>query len=367
MTALRILAFVAGLLLAALTFSSAIRTVVVPRAEGLVLSRVVFAAVRNAFTPFLIRAKRWEDRDRILAYYAPFALVALAISWITLTTIAFTPMFWAVGADSWREAFRISGSSITTLGFASTGTDWPGTILSVSEAVVGLILIALLISFLPTIYSLFSSREQTVSYMAVRAGTPPSGAELLERLHLIGDGEDLGETWRHFESWFNELAETHTSFMALPFFRSPNPARSWITTGGAVLDAASFRLAVVDEPWDPRCALCIRAGYSALRDVAAAYRIEVPTDPAPDDPIAVTRDEFDQAVARLEQAGLPLVADRDLAWRDFQGWRVNYDAPLITLAAFVSAPYAPWSSDRSLRIQRPTIRSLAVNRSRRLP
>jgi hypothetical protein len=29
------------------------------------------------------------------------------------------------------------------------------------------------------------------------------------------------------------------------------------------------------------------------------------------------------------------------------GWRVNYDAVLVTLAGLVMAPYAPWSSDRS--------------------
>lgn len=364
MLALRILVFVVGLIGAVLTFSSAIRTVVVPRAELLVLQRVVFGGIRQAFSPAVNRAKSWEAQDRVLAYFAPFGLIVLAISWIALTTVAFAFMFWGIGAGSWRDVFRISGSSVTTLGFASTGTDWPGTTLSVIEAVVGLILVALLISFLPTMYGLFSSREQTVTYMAVRAGTPPSGVQLLERLHQIGEPADLGDIWTHFETWFNELSETHTSFTALPFFRSPNQARSWITTGGAVLDAASLRLSVIDKPFDPRCALCLRAGYSALRDIAAAYWIDVPLDPDPDDPISVAREEFDAAVARLGAAGVALVADREQAWRDFSGWRINYDVALITLASFVSAPYAPWSSDRSLRIHRPTVRSQVLGLTR---
>ncbi|MCP3988171.1 MAG: hypothetical protein GY724_03790 [Actinomycetia bacterium] len=365
MMALRVFAFVVGLVAAASTFSSAVRTVVVPRAQALFLQRVAFTCMRGLFTPALNRATRWEDRHRVLSYYAPFSLVLLPIAWIGLITMAFAPMYWAIGTDSWRDAFLISGSSVTTLGFASTGGDWPGTILSVSEAVVGLILVALLISYLPTMYSLFSRREQTVSYMAVRAGTPPSGVGLLERLYRIGDSSDLVEIWIHFELWFNELAETHTSFTALPLFRSPNPARSWITTGGAVLDAAALRLSVLDEPSDPRCALCLRAGYSALRDIASAYRIEVPQDPQPNDPISVAREEFDTAVARLESDGLAVVADREQAWRDFQGWRVNYDVPLLILSALVSAPYAPWSSDRSLRTQRPTTRSLVLPLRRR--
>ena len=53
-----------------------------------------------------------------------------------------------------------------------------------------------------------------------------------------------------------------------------------------------------------------------------------------------------------------LKGDREQGWRDFQGWRVNYDRPVIGLAGMVMAPYAPWSSDRSLRLP-PTATALA--------
>ena len=43
-----------------------------------------------------------------------------------------------------------------------------------------------------------------------------------------------------------------------------------------------------------------------------------------------------------------MVEDREQAWADFAGWRVNYDAVLIALCRLTMAPYAPWSSDRSL-------------------
>jgi hypothetical protein len=48
----------------------------------------------------------------------------------------------------------------------------------------------------------------------------------------------------------------------------------------------------------------------------------------------------------LANEGLPLKDDRDQAWRDFAGWRVNYDAVLVALAVLTAAPPAPWSSDR---------------------
>jgi len=40
--------------------------------------------------------------------------------------------------------------------------------------------------------------------------------------------------------------------------------------------------------------------------------------------------------------------DREQAWQDFAGWRVNYDQVLLALAGLTMAPNAPWSSDRAL-------------------
>ena len=62
--------------------------------------------------------------------------------------------------------------------------------------------------------------------------------------------------------------------------------------------------------------------------------------------------------AELTAAGVPLKADRDQAWRDFQGWRVNYDTVLLALCALVVAPPAKWSSDRMpVRHHRPPLRT----------
>ncbi|MCU1345426.1 MAG: hypothetical protein JWL70_1692, partial [Acidimicrobiia bacterium] len=44
--------------------------------------------------------------------------------------------------------------------------------------------------------------------------------------------------------------------------------------------------------------------------------------------------------------GIPLKEDRERAWADFAGWRVNYDTVLVSLAKMVYAPPGVWSSDR---------------------
>jgi hypothetical protein len=53
-------------------------------------------------------------------------------------------------------------------------------------------------------------------------------------------------------------------------------------------------------------------------------------------------------VEDLGRNGVPIKADREQAWLDFAGWRVTYETPLLRLAGLTMAPYAQWSSDRSV-------------------
>jgi hypothetical protein len=166
------------------------------------------------------------------------------------------------------------------------------------------------------------------------------------------------------EQLFADVEETHTSQDELVFFRSPLPDRSWVTAAGGILDGAAFAASTLDRPRDPTAELCIRAGYLCLRRVAGFFSVSYDDDPAPTDPISVAREEYDEVYDQLAAVGVPLKPDRDQAWRDFSGWRVNYDTVLTALAALVMAPEAPWSSDRPSSYRPPSL-SRALRRSRR--
>jgi hypothetical protein len=118
-------------------------------------------------------------------------------------------------------------------------------------------------------------------------------------------------------------------------FRSAREDRSWIVTTAAVLDAAALTISAIDAPYDPIAALCIRSGYLCLRDIATPHGIAFDPDPAPDDPVSVTREDFDASYDKLAAAGLPL-HDRDDAWHAFCGWRVNYDSLVVDLAHLIT-------------------------------
>ena len=163
-----------------------------------------------------------------------------------------------------------------------------------------------------------------------------------ELAHRVGALDRLDGTFERWERWFSELEETHTTLPALAFFRSPRPSQSWVSAAAAVLDAAAIRASTLDRPRDPQVETCIRAGYLALNAVADFFRIQHPVDPRQGDPISIPRAEFDAVYERLRVAGLPIRIDPDQCWRDFAGWRVNYDAALLGLARLVVVPPTPW-------------------------
>lgn len=361
MILVKIVVFLVGLFVVVYTVNSAVRTFVVPRGYGDRITRFVFRRIRRMFNFRMRWVTTYEQRDSIMALFAPTALMTLLPMWYFLILIGYTAMFWATGVEPLKQAFILSGSSLYTLGFARDD-EILHIILTYTEATIGLLLVALLIAYLPTMYTAFSTREKQVNLLSVRAGEPPSALEMIIRLHRIRFFEDKNEInafLRGWEEWFAEIEESHTSLAALTFFRSPQPHQSWLTSTGAVLDFAALMASTVDYPYDVQYGLTLRAGYLCLQRVSDFFRI--PYNPKPIFPkqhISITREEYEEVCDQLAAAGIQLKPDRDQTWRDFAGWRVNYDQVLIALCLLTMAPYAMWSSDRSLPEMQPIIREI---------
>jgi len=345
---LRILSFIAGFSFVFYVLISVIRTFVLPRSAPDTLVRLVFITMRKIFDLRVNIEQSYERRDEIMALYAPFTLIILPAVWLVCVLSGYMAMFWATTGQPLYALYKLSGSSLFTLGYAVVD-DFMSTSLTFTESAIGLFLVALLIAYLPTMYAAFSKREIAVTMLEVRAGSPPSAVEMITRFYRLGRLDKLGELWTTWELWFVDIDESHTSLAALSFFRSPQPDRSWITAAGTVLDAAALVSSTVDIPKDSQADLCIRAGFIALRHISDFFGIPYNPDPKPNDPISIRQEEFDDVYDTLAEAGVPLKPDREQAWQDFRGWRVNYDGVLIHLAGLTMAPWAKWSSDRAVR------------------
>ena len=338
-----VVSFAAGFALVARTLLSAVKTFILPRGARDTIVGFVFRELRRVFNVLAPKHRPYAHRDRIFAYYAPIALALLAVTWLILVLIGFAAMFWSFGDHSIGDAIRLSGSSLLTLGYRapSGGAE---TILTFAEAISGLGLAALLIGYLPTMYAAFARRELQVNLLEVVADRPASAVAWFKRAQRLGRWDTLHDDWLRWETWFADVEESHTTLSALAFYRSQQPQHSWIVAAGAVLDAASLSRSLIDIPKDVQADLTIRAGYLCLRRIADFFGIRYDATPRPTDPTSVTRARFDAAAAELETAGIPLRADRDAAFADFNGWRVNYDRPLLAISRLVLAPEAPWNT-----------------------
>jgi hypothetical protein len=340
-----VLLFLLGLAIVTLTLFSAVSSFVLTRGARHFLDRFVFGLLWRVFHGLMRFTRSYAQRDALMAYYAPLALVLLLPSWYLLTAVGYALMYWALGVPTWQQAFLLSGSSLLTLGYVSDA-NFLVSLLTFTQATLGLLLVALLITYLPSMYAAFSRREQAVTLLEVRAGSPPTAVGMLQRFYRIHGVEQLNADWQEWEAWFADLGESHSVLPALVFFRSPVAQNSWVQASGVVLDAAALSLAALDLPVSPTAQLALRSGYLALRRICDYFDIPYPPDPHfPADPIQVARAEFDAALAALEAAGLPLKPDREQAWQDFAGWRVNYDATLRALSDLTMAPHAPWYAD----------------------
>src|ERR687891_1002582 len=226
MAVVRVLAFLAGAAVVLATFGSA----------G--LTGFVFFEMRRIFRLRARPGAPYAKRDRIMSLYAPVSLLVLLLTWISIVILGYTAMYWGLGEWTPREAFILSGSAVLTLGFAEP-TDLPSSVLVFTEAALGLILLALLITSLPSIYGVFSRRENMVAGMELRGGSPPSAVEVLGRSWRVDRFAKLSILWRRGGQWFLELQETHTSFPAVGFFPAPPPGQSWGGPGGGVLASPS--------------------------------------------------------------------------------------------------------------------------------
>ena len=376
------LAVLVGALVAAAVLGSALKTVVLPRQGFPRLSQFVFALVHR-----LLVHRRRNDRlaMSLRSLYAPVALVSLPLAWMILMMLAFTGIYWGSHDLTWSRAFEISVSSVTTMGFAEpngAGRIW----IAFVEAIIGLGLVALLISYLPTIYSAYNDREKGTNRLRPIAGSPPSAPEFLQSLQRLGS-LDSPELWRNTADWMLDLEQTHTAFPILSYFPESDAEQSWVATVGTVLDAAALVFAVSDLDVgavfaDTQKGPLTILVYGLPLTVRIARAVDIPLppptrlpelmarsgDPAP--ATSVSRADYDAAMAALSEILVVQPGREEEVWSRFAWIRSAYDPALRALAGVTLASPAPWTTDRPAVVGKPRFlrrRTLRVDWSLRPP
>ena len=324
---------------------SLLHTLVLPRAGRDRVAWWIERGVRGLLYGLARGRKEYKQKDTVLALHGPFTLAAMLVTWLVLLLLGWAAILWAATEGSIGDSLREAGSSVFTLGFASRDA-WQATLIDFFASASGLLVVALLIAYLPVLYGAFTRRETLVTMLQSRAGVPAWGPEILARHQAVGLERTLKAFYTDWERWTADVAESHTTYPLLVSFRSPHPLRSWITSLLAVLDAAALHHALQGEQAPSQARLCLRMGFTALRDIADVLGIPYDPDPSPEDGIALSYEAFERGVERIAITGFPMVRTPEEAWPHFQGWRVNYESIAYAIADMVTAPPAPWSGPR---------------------
>jgi hypothetical protein len=337
-----------GAIFVVLAFGDIFQSVIVPRPAGRALRPSAL------ISRWGWRAWRWvghrigdnERREDFLGTYAPLLLVSLLIFWVAMLMFGYGLIFFGLRGELKPEpdlgtALYFAGTSLLTIGYGDVvPVGGAARAVSLITGASGFGVVAIVTTFLFSIFGAFQTREAFVVLFTNRAGAPPSAIEMIEthsRLKIISN---LEATMRESQLWMAQVMETHLAYPVLTYFRSTHDSISWIAVFGTVLDAATLTITTLDVPYKGEALILNRLGRHFVNDVSSYFRFEGDGD------AGVERAEFDIAYDRLGAAGLPL-HDRDTAWKQFSELRSTYASRLNQMAQYWRIPPAQWVGDRS--------------------
>ena len=337
----RFVALVAGIAIVLATAWSVFTALVVPRVTSSPAMRMLARILGGSARRIAPKLPNYEARDRVLSFVGPAAMVALFVIWLCFIVLGVALIEWYAAGVDFATALGISGSSVFTLGIVSSGHAGPRAA-EVTAAGIGLLVVALEIAYLPTLYNQFSTRETEVTLLEARGGNPAWGPEILARHFWLDTMDELPPLYSDWERWAAAVSESHANYPGLIWFRSPVPTRSWLVALVAMMDSAALYHATSPAQTPRQARLCLSMGINCLRSMARALAIPYDDDPLPTATVRLSRKEFDEGFHRLESVNFPAERSADDAWRHFQGWRVNYEPIVDALTAIIVPPPAPW-------------------------
>jgi hypothetical protein len=340
---------VVGLTLIVAVFYDLFQTVVLPRPA---VGRIQLA--RNVVRPMWLvwrwvsqRTSRLERSEARLAAFAPVALLTLFLIWAAALVLGYGMVLNGLAEQirpsppDFITSIYISASTLVPLAYGDFVPEgfFARTVI-IAESATGVVLAALAITLLFSLYESFRAREELVVSLDALAGAPPTAVQLLEtaaKHHMRPPLEDTFEDWR---KWSAMVLESHLAYPLLIYFRSSHDNEAWINSFGAVMDAAVLTLSTIDDGADGPAHLMFTVGNHLVEDMSWVFNIK-----SSDDPI-VERSEYDAAVQRLSKVGYR-IRDLDAGWKKFAEMRAKYATGLNQMALWLAIPPAQWIGDRS--------------------
>jgi hypothetical protein len=343
-----------GVLINLIILFDLFETVVLPRRvlARLRLTRVFY---RVTWGPWEAAGRRLhgERREGYLSVYGPLSLLLLLVVWAGGVILGYALMLWgfgvplhaSVGGGGFGAYLYLSGTTFLTLGIGDVlpTTGW-GRLITVLEVGNGFGLLALVIGFLPVLYTSFSSREVNVTRLDARAGSPPSAGEILRRYGQADNEPNLSRYLRDLERWAAELMESHLSYPMLMYYRSQHENQSWLAALTSLLDLSALILAGIPDLNARVARLTFATARHAAVDLCRVLGQEALAPKAnrlPPEALAELRN-------MLTGAGLVIHEDPRVL-KKLSHLRSMYEPYVNAMSVYLLMPLPPWNANDATR------------------
>jgi hypothetical protein len=341
MSTLRWLGFAAGIAVTLGTVVGVMKTLIVPRRSWSLVPAFIGRYGYRVFHAVAVRLRSYDAADRLLGFLAPAVVIGILVSFLASFMVGFALLLLPWGEPTLADALRESGSSVFTLGFVSS-SEPIATGFDILAGATGMIMVALTIGYLPTLYSEIKKREALVKQLEGWAGVPSWGPEILARFSLAAALDKLPAVYSSWDAWSAQVAATHMKYPVLTHFRLPRSQNHWLIALLAVMDAAALDIVLRPSADHAAARLLLNQGTNCLRSVSYPMRrIESIAEHA-----GIEEADFDKGVDRLVGAGFPAQRSAAEAWEGFAALRSRYAPQAYQLAYWTIAAPAPWSGER---------------------
>ena len=346
-----------GVLLVVVVLRDVFGSIVMPRpvADRTRLARLMVGNLWRPWRWLALRQGSRQAQESMLGAYGPAAVVLELVTWVLVLVLAYGLVLDALRSEvrphptSLTSSMYFAATSLLTIGFGDfVPMAGPARLVALAAGATGLGMFALVMTFLFSLFAAFQRREVLVVTLEAAAGAPPSGVTLLETYLLGGLIGDLPQLFQRWQQWAAEVLDSHLAYPLLGYFRSSHDNDSWISSLGAVMDAATLILTTVDIGSTPGAPdglkgwakLSRSVGGHCIEDLVRYFELDG------EHLVGVELEEYRQARERLVKAGYALRAEPE-AWEMFQRLRSEYAGRVNALASYWASPPALWIGDRS--------------------
>ncbi|HYW23365.1 MAG TPA: potassium channel family protein [Terriglobales bacterium] len=346
-----ILEGVVGVLIVLATLADVFQSIVTPRpvAGRLRISRYSTRVLWAASRWLARRARHPRRREAILGSFGPAIVLVYLVVWLLLLLLGYGLVVNALAGQirphptDLVTSMYIAGTSLFTIGFGDyVGMTSVARLLSLVAAATGLGVLALVVTFLFSLYGAFQRREVAVVTLEASAGAPPSGVTLLETYAAAEIIDELPALFQRWQEAGAEILDSHLAYPVLAYFRSSHDNDSWISSLGAVMDATTLVLTTIDgtesavthgvKGWAKLCRAVL--GH-CIEDMVIYFHLPYDRD------AGVELSDYREARERLALAGYRLRAESE-GWEAFRRLRAEYAGRVNALAIYWVTPPAQW-------------------------